>query len=68
MCDCAIKWWESCLSIGKNQVKFKNGMSDCVYIDHRIPQGTLLGPALFSLYNNDLKNSIEQCDVMLFCR
>lgn len=45
---------KSYLTGRKQRVKIENFMSDEKTITHGVPQGTVLGPMLFSLYVNDL--------------
>ena len=47
----------SYLSNGVQFVKYNNSVSQSKHIYIGIPQGTILGPILFLLYINDLKNS-----------
>ena len=53
----ALNWFTSYLSNGVQFVKYNNSVSQSKHIYIGIPQGTILGPILFLLYINDLKNS-----------
>ena len=53
----ALNWFTSYLSNHVQFVKYNNSISQSKHIYIGIPQGTILGPILFLLYINDLKNS-----------
>ena len=48
--DKALAWFESYLSGRKQKVKINNTVSDSGLVKHGDPQGSILGPLLFSLY------------------
>lgn len=64
--ETVYKWFKSYLTNRKQKTKFKNSLSDCVSVDHGVPQGTVLGPLLFILYINDIVNVVSRCKVVLF--
>lgn len=47
--DCAIN------GLRKQRVKFKSGMSNSVYVNCGVPQGTVWGPVQFLLSVDDIK-------------
>ena len=54
----SIKWFQSYLS-GRFRVKFKNKYSSTAKIECGAPQGSILGPLLFLLYVNDMKQAVD---------
>lgn len=60
------QWFESYLNNRKQTVKIGNTFSDEKQITCGVPQGSILGPILFLLYINDIKNSAKQIQFFLF--
>ena len=50
----AIEWFRSYLSDRRQFVRIDTEVSNMSVISHGVPQGSILGPALFSIYLNDL--------------
>jgi hypothetical protein len=61
----SVEWFRSYL-MGRKQVVDLNGtFSSFNNISCGVPQGSILGPLLFSLYINDMKSAVD-CKLMLY--
>lgn len=47
-------------------VKIDNLKSNLLDLSTGVPQGSILGPILFSLYINDLPKECEQCNILMY--
>ena len=55
----ALQWVESYLSDRKQQVRTENGVSDFIYLKNGVPQGSILGPLLFTIMVLDIRQHIN---------
>jgi hypothetical protein len=62
----ALNWFKSYLSNRCQYTFLNNTESDSRIISCGVPQGSILGPLLFLVYVNDIKNAIHIGDPILF--
>ena len=62
--DCSINWFQSYLSNRSFRVNAQGKYSCVAKIDCGVPQGSIIGPLLFLLYVNDMKQAVD-CDLFL---
>ena len=62
----AYCWFESYLTGRKQFVVCKGLESDTIGLNYGVPQGSVLGPSLFSIHYDGLQASVEQSHCMLY--
>lgn len=56
-----IFWFKSYIENRAQSVRLNTTVSNKLNIAYGVPQGSILGPVLFSIYVNDLNESINEC-------
>ena len=61
-----LSWFTSYLTDRTQSVSLDNVTYDSMDISYGVPQGSMLGPLLFTLYINDLPSITKTCKVILY--
>ena len=59
----ALKWFESYLSCRPQYVRINSSISEPWFQDYSVPQGSVLGPVMFTVYTSPLRDVILEHDV-----
>ena len=62
----ALQWITSYLGNRTQIVKLNNAKSDSLVTNCGVPQGSVLGPLLYSIYTNDAFTSLKHCKLVQF--
>ena len=62
----ALSWFESYLVHRAQCTSLLGKKSDVLKLKSGVPQGSILGPLLFTLFMNDLPSVIEHCKVIMY--
>uniref|UniRef100_A0A4W5P3U4 Reverse transcriptase domain-containing protein n=1 Tax=Hucho hucho TaxID=62062 RepID=A0A4W5P3U4_9TELE len=64
--DAALSWMESYLSRRRQKVFFNGSFSNSKDIHCGVPQGSCLGPLLYSIFTNDLPSVMNKARVVMY--
>lgn len=61
-----VQWFYSYISDRRQVVQIKDSISPSCKMSCGVPQGSILGPLLFSIYVNDMERAIDSCELYLY--
>ena len=64
--EIALKWINSYLSNRSQQVVTEKGKSKWTELSNGVPQGSILGPLLFTVLLSDIANNVHNCKYHLY--
>ena len=64
--DTALCWFQDFLSNRRQRVVIDGHSSSRLYVQQGVPQGSLLGPLLFSIYTNDMPSVVTKASINMY--
>lgn len=65
-CDNVLKFFSSYLARRSQVVKINDQLSDPLVISSGVPQGSIVGPLLYTLYSSELVKAVKHCSVHFY--
>lgn len=64
--DTELNWFKSYLFDREQRTKVNNVTSNSIKTEFGVPQGSILGAILFTLYINDMPNILKKCEITMY--
>ena len=61
----SVEWFNNYLGNRQQQTKLNGFVSSSKMVSYGVPQGSILGPTLFSIYSNDLAELVD-CELIFY--